>query len=341
MLLYANSLVRFLKQFRSIALATFMSGVACDYTFGQFDMGAITRGISATGVASESIKPKTLRLVMQVSAKAKDAKKSIEELAIKKNELKKAFEEMKANVATLQFSDAKLTEEIAGSSANGSSSAEMQMVLQMQRQMQRQMGGKGGDSDAADLGTLPTAFTSECQLRVDWDLPENIDSDVITLLKSRLEGEVKKRDLLKAGGGVELSDEEKESLELFQSQSQGGYSSYSRSNQDFGSKIFIVGVVSDQITDKLSKQAFEKAVARANRISESTGVKKGDIVGVSFTGNQIDMMEPYRYMSRNFLYEDQAPDTSFMAPGEDEVLGTKPSDLKKTVSAVVVYDIVK
>ncbi len=227
------------RLFRSIAIASVLIGLPVGSAYGQFEMGGFTRGIAVAASATEDIKPKSLRLVMQVTAKAKDAKKAIEELSAKKSELKKAFEEMKANTATLKFSDAKLTEYIAGSSTDANSSAEMQMMMQMQRQMQRQMNaGAGDDEEAVDLGTLPTAFTSECQLKVDWDLPENIESDVITLLKSRLEGEVKKRDLLKSGGSLDWSEEEKESLELFQAQSQGGYSSYSRSNQDFGSKIF-------------------------------------------------------------------------------------------------------
>lgn len=330
------------RLFRSIAIASVLIGLPVGSAYGQFEMGGFTRGIAVAASATEDIKPKSLRLVMQVTAKAKDAKKAIEELSAKKSELKKAFEEMKANTATLKFSDAKLTEYIAGSSTDANSSAEMQMMMQMQRQMQRQMNaGAGDDEEAVDLGTLPTAFTSECQLKVDWDLPENIESDVITLLKSRLEGEVKKRDLLKSGGSLDWSEEEKESLELFQAQSQGGYSSYSRSNQDFGSKIFVVGIVSEQITDKLSKQAFEKAVSRADKISESTGVKKGEIIALSFPESQIDLMEPYRYMSRNFLYDEQTPDTSFLTAGAGEVLGTKPSELKKSVSVIVIYDIAK
>lgn len=338
MLIKFKSWISSLRDSRSIAITAVLIGLPVGSAYGQFETGAITRGIFVTASATEDIKPKSLRLVMQVTAKAKDAKKAIEELSAKKSELKKAFEEMKANTATIRFSDAKLTEFIAGSSTDANSSAEMQMMMQMQRQMGA---SSGGDAGAVDLGTLPTAFTSECQVKVDWDLPENIESDVITLLKSRLEGEVKKRDILKSGGSLEWSDDEKESLELFQAQSQGGYSSYSRSNQDFGSKIFVVGVVNEQITDKLSKQAFEKAVSRANKIAESTGVKKGEIIGVSFPESQIDLMEPYRYLSRNFLYEDQTPDTSFLTPGDGEVLGTKPSELKKSVSVIVVYDIAK
>ncbi|MCU0719556.1 MAG: SIMPL domain-containing protein [Pirellula sp.] len=334
--------IRSLKPIRFFAVTMLFSSLAFEQAFGQIDMSPVMRGFSSTGTSTETIKPKSLRLVMQVSAKAKDAKKAIEELAAKKASLKKAFEEMKANVATLQFSDSKLTEQIAGSSGDEDTSVQAQVMIQMQRQMQLQMGSSGGAADAAvDMESLPTAFTCECQLKVDWDLPEGVESDVITLLKNRLEGEIKKRDLMKAGGSVDLSEEEKETLELFQSQTQGGGYSYGRSNQEFGSKIFVVGVVSEQLNEKLSKQAFEKAVARAKKISEATGIKKGEIVGVSFSSNQTDLMEPYRYMSRNFMYEDQTPDTEFFAPGEDEVIGTKLSDLKKSVSVVVIHEIVK
>ncbi|MFN7840227.1 MAG: SIMPL domain-containing protein, partial [Pirellula sp.] len=107
------------------------------------------------------------------------------------------------------------------------------------------------------------------------------------------------------------------------------------------SKIFVVGVVNEELNEKLSKQAFEKAVARAQKISQATGIKKGEIIGVSFSSDQSDMMGPYRYMSRNFMYEDQTPDTAFLAPGEDEVIGTKLSDLKKSISVVVVHEIQK
>jgi uncharacterized protein YggE len=342
MFLNTTALIRSLSPFRFVAAAIFFSSVTFDRAYSQIDINPVMRGFSSTGTAIETVKPKSLRLVMQVSAKAKDAKKAMEELAAKKASLKKAFEEMKANVTTLQFSDAKLTEQIAGSSADGDSSAEMQMMIQIQSQMQRQIGGAAGGVDATvDVGSLPTAFTSECQLKVDWDLPESVESDVITLLKSRLEGEIKKRDLMKTGGAVDLSEEEKETLELFQSQSQGGGYSYGRSNQEFGSKIFVVGVVNEELNEKLSKQAFEKAVARAKKISQATGIKKGEIIGVSFSSDQSDMMEPYRYMSRNFMYEDQTPDTEFLAPGEDEVIGTKLSDLKKSISVVVIHDIVK
>jgi uncharacterized protein YggE len=290
-----------------------------------------SRGISAIGTAREPLAPTHLRLVMPIKAQAKDAKGAIAALAQYRAKVQQSLEEMKSDTKTIKFSETLLSESVAGMDGGP------QQARQMQMQMMQMQSGRGGKASSVKMEDLPKSFVASCSVRVDWILTAKMESDAIAILKNRLESEIEKRELMKSGAGIILSDEEQEMIDVFESQGSSSYG-YSSSDQKSGPRIMLVANVSPELQAKLLKQAIEKANSKAQSIAVASGVKLGPIKNVQQTADasEVVRMNPsYYYPS----YQNNEIDTTLDEPNESEVVGTSLHALQARAAVSVTFDI--
>lgn len=314
-------------QRRSIVFAwlVLLGALAPDGAFGQA-APTLATSIVGQGAAEATILPTKLRLSIEIKAQAKDSKAALEALKARKEQLSKELGEMKADVATLRFEDTMLSESVGGMQDDDDHSRQrMQMMMRMNR--------RNGGGPAIDMDELPKSYLATCEATVDWTLPAKFDTDSIALLMNRLKDEITKRRLEEAAGEVELSDDEKEAMDMFREESsQYGFSS----DEKQGPMMYLVAIASPEEKTALLKQAFERAMEDVRQLAEASGMRLGRVTAIQKGSADFDMASrmyaAYNQRGRRGM------DRSSMS-NQNEVLGQALSDLKLHQTITVTFAI--
>ena len=274
--------------------------------------GEVTNGtISATGAASIKRSPETLRLQIEVSAKAKNLKDALAALKTLREGAVEKLTKMDAVQDSIKIADPHINTAI--------SNRQRQMEM-MVRQRMRQ-GGKKAKKATEKPITVSATLTAEWKLKA-------TEPEALLLEAQTIEDKVRAAELSGGkgtqGGEYEELAEEMADVEM-----------YDDGQLQPGEPIFIyVTRISDEDRSKALAEAFAKAQKRAGELSRAAGVGLGPLSGLTSQSGRDPMSGQFgmygmgNYDNRRaMIMQMMAQSTEAMTEEPSEAIGVHPNDV--------------
>jgi hypothetical protein len=198
--------------------------------------------------------------------------------------------------------------------------------------MQIQMMRNAASGGSGQAPKLPQFYTASCAVKAEWSLPVK-EGDALAVLPATLRDQIAARDLAGDKNKPKLSKAEQEQWEEMQTMMQENYGM--SGEEERSAKIVFVAKLPDEVKQKATRAAFEKAEKQAESLSAGAGITLGKLLALTSTQPDSVATQFYAANYNNPLLNQL---TQF-EDDEDSISSASPEELAYTVSVSVTHAI--
>lgn len=290
----------------------------------QFFPDSTSNTVSGSGVQMIKRKPDTLRLQVELSAKAKTLPEALAKLKTVREAAIEQLIKLSADKNSIKVADAKLNATV--------SDRQRQMEMMVQQRMRQ--GGRRAKKPPEKPVMVSAVLTAE------WKLG-GANAEALLIESQAIQDKVRAADL--AGKASEEMSPEEEELAAEMEQEMMMYSDSGQPKPGEPMFIFVAKISADE-RDKAMAQAFAKAKESAQQLSRAAAIELGPLVGLSARsapGNPYDF-DPYggsNYGNQRMLMQMMANREERGEENANEALGIQAGEVVLPISVTASFQI--
>lgn len=301
---------------------------ACgQFAWGDTSGGGLSGNVSGTGVVKIEKQPTVMRMKIDLITKAGSIKEALKNLEDRKKSARKQLEDLGADAKSIKIG--------AASVSNAQSEQQQQMSMMMEMINERR-----GRSARETAPKTAVPITVECSLTADWNLTAKTPGELLEFVHP-LQQEIRDADISGAKDATALTPEQQELIEEMGSEYR--YNRYSSSSESQpGTPMFAFAApISEDEQDQALAEAFQKAKAKASRLSKAAGMSLGKLVSVSSNESQGPGIDEYSDYYGGGYYGSGMGAIQTMVEADDsfnEAVGVEPGVVQATVTVTARFE---
>jgi uncharacterized protein YggE len=309
-----------------------LSGVGSDFAVGQFPganafEGGLPGNVSGTGVVKIEKQPTMMRMKIDLFAKGSSIKEALANLEDRKKSAGKQLEDLGADVKSIAIGTASVS-----TAQSNQQQQQMSMMLDM-------LNERRGRQAKPNPPKIAVPITVTCSLTAEWNLTAKTPGELLEFAHP-LQQKIRDADISGAKDATALSPEQQELVE--EMGNEYGSNRYSSSDEaQPGTPAFVfAAAVSEEEQDQALAEAFQKARAKAARLSKATGMSLGKLVSVSSNESRGPEDDDSRYYGGMYYGSGIASIQAMMDENNsiNEAVGIEPGVVKATVTVTARFD---